>query len=323
LALKETRIHTLVKHQEFPCKEALLCGSAELSRFYTRRGFQPAWSTNTGPVPEAKSIIEAIHGADLEGLRPEDYHLASIETLLAEAQAAADQLDPETLAALDLLLTNTFFLYASHSSTGRVHPETIHSEWFIKGEKANFVEILETALKEDKIEDAMENLRPQNKRYDAMKPYLSQYQNIMKLGGWPKVPHGSLMHKGHRGTRVAVLRSRLSLSGDLDESTESNPDLFSEALEGAVKRFQKRHGLKIDGMVGPETLAALNVTVEERIRQIKLNMERWRWLPRDFGSRYVLVPILDWRSSKTTKHSCQCQGLWARNLDPLRFLPEK
>ena len=287
----QKRIHTLLKHQEFLCKEELLCGSDELSRFYSRRGFQPAWSTNTGPLPEGKRILEAIHEADLEGLRPEDYHLASIEKLLAATQAATDQLDPETLAALDLMLTHAFLLYASHSSTGRVNPETIHSEWFIKGQKANFVEILETALEESQIEEALENLRPQNVRYDAMKPYLSHYQNIMKLGGWPKVPNGPLMHKGDRGTRVAALRSRLSHSGDLHESTESDLDLFNEALEQAVKKFQKRHGLGVDGLVGPETLAALNVSVEDRIRQMNLNMERWRWLPRDFGTRYVLVNV--------------------------------
>ena len=287
----QKKIHILTKNQEFFCKANLLCRSDVLSHFYSRRDFRPAWSSDYGPLPQAARLVDDIHEAELEGLRPEDYHLTTIENLLAEIQDTNRQLDPDTMAALDLLLTDAFLLYASHLSNGRVNPVTVHSEWFIKNRKLDLVELLETALENGQIEETLGNLRPQNAGYDEMKYHLLRYQSIMKLGGWPKVSDGPLMRKGDRGTRVAAMRSRLILSADLDESTENDNELFNEALEQAVKDFQKRHGLEVDGMVGPETLSALNVPVEERIRQIKLNMERWRWLPNDFGSRYVLVNI--------------------------------
>ncbi|NIO06699.1 MAG: L,D-transpeptidase family protein, partial [Deltaproteobacteria bacterium] len=99
------------------------------------------------------------------------------------------------------------------------------------------------------------------------------------------------MEKDDRGPRVSALRSRLIASGDLDGSPERDYDLFDEALEWGVRRFQKRHGLKVDGIVGSRTLKTLNVPVEERMRQIELNMERWRWLPNDLGRRFILVNI--------------------------------
>jgi len=118
-----------------------------------------------------------------------------------------------------------------------------------------------------------------------------RYREIAAKGGWPMVPHGSKMQKGDRSERILALSGRLIATGDLDRRFRNSEGLFDDALEQAVRRFQQRHGLEVDGVVGLSTLAALNVPVEERIRQIELNMERWRWLPRDFGQRYILVNI--------------------------------
>ena len=106
------------------------------------------------------------------------------------------------------------------------------------------------------------------------------------------VPDGPKLQKGDRNERVAALRSRLIVSGDFEPgNTVSDTDLFDEALEQALKGCQERHGLDVDGIVGRATLGALNVSAEDRVRQIGLNMERWRWLPQDLGERYILVNI--------------------------------
>ena len=94
-----------------------------------------------------------------------------------------------------------------------------------------------------------------------------------------------------KSDRVPVLRSRLKVTGDMPAPVDSASDLFDEAVEEAVKRFQLRHGLFDDGIVGTRTLRALNVPVERRIRQIELNLERWRWLPQNLGNPYILVNI--------------------------------
>jgi murein L,D-transpeptidase YcbB/YkuD len=95
---------------------------------------------------------------------------------------------------------------------------------------------------------------------------------------------------------VAVLRRRLWITGDLEGSPKGNPE-YDGAVARAVARFQERHGIPSDGIVGPATLAALNVPVEVRIRQIQLNLERYRWLPAEFGSRYIYVNIPEYELS--------------------------
>lgn len=280
------------------CRAELLCGSAVLPRFYTHRAFQPGWLTEHGPQPQATILINAIHEANREGLRPQDYHLATIGALLEETRhsvVTSRPLEPDKLADLDLLLTDAFLLYGSHLLRGHVNPETIQAEWFIKSREADLVKLLEGALQENRITEALEDLRPQSPEYARLKQVLLDYQDIMKRGGWPRVPSGSIIQKGFSGVHVAALRSRLIASLDIDKSAEGDNYVFDEVLERAVQRFQKRHGLKADGIVGPATLAALNVPVEDRVRQIKVNMERWRWLPHDFGGRYILVNIADFK----------------------------
>jgi len=292
------RITISTQPQEIVCGTEPLCRSAMLSRFYRDRAFRPAWSTEEGPRALAAILVKAIHEATLEGLEPEDYHLVAIEALLMETghtRGANRALEPENLADLDLLLSDAFLLYGSHLSAGRVSPEAIRSESFIKSRAVDVVEILHSTLDEEQIKEALETLRPQHPGYAGLNRALLSYETISKGGGWKVVPGGQQMRKGDRGMRVGALRSRLIVSGDLDESTDSDPCLFDEGLEQGIRRFQKRHGLDIDGIVGPATLAALNVPMEERIRQIKVNMERWRRLPYEFGRRYILVNIADFK----------------------------
>jgi murein L,D-transpeptidase YcbB/YkuD len=136
-------------------------------------------------------------------------------------------------------------------------------------------------------------LQPHHSGYLKLKHGLLKYQKIKKSGGWHEVPAGKTLRKGDVGTRIGALRSRLIISGDLTASTHSHHDYFDEVLEDGVRKFQARHGLKMDGIVGSKTVRALNVPVEDRIRQIKLNMERWRWLPQDLGKCYLMVNTAD------------------------------
>jgi murein L,D-transpeptidase YcbB/YkuD len=198
---------------------------------------------------------------------------------------------PEMLADLDLLLTDAFLLFGSHLSNGRVNPETIRSEWFIKSRHVDLVAALQSALQHGDIEAVLEKLRPQHAGYTALKRALVHYRNRLALGGWALLPEGPNLVRGDRNIRVAALRARLTDPVHSDSSGENEPDFFDADLEQAVLKFQMRHGLEVDGIVGPATLAALNVPVENRLRQIKLNMERWRWLPHEFGNRYILVNI--------------------------------
>ena len=276
------------------CRAERLCGSEVLPRFYLLRAFSPAWSTNDGPGQQVHGLVRAIQGADQEGLHFRDYHLSLIEALLARAQhhtAGNRTLMPVEMTDLDLLCTDGFLLYASHLSTGRVNPETIEAEWFIKSREVDLVEVLHRGLEKRQIQQTLADLSPPHPGYARLKQALAAYEDMMKTGGWAEIPPGPKMEKGNRGSRVAALRSRLIASGDLEASTAGDRDLFDDVLHQAVLAMQKRHGLEVDGIVGPATLEALNVSARDRLRQILVNLERWRWLPHSFGRRYIHVNI--------------------------------
>jgi murein L,D-transpeptidase YcbB/YkuD len=288
------RLTVPTKPKRVLCRKEYLCGPNVLHQFYADRGFQPAWSDDTGPLPQAAAFVTQIHTAHRDGLRPSDYHLANIETLLAEIQGRRARnlpADPDRVADLELLLTDAFLLYGSHFLTGHVNPETIQSQWLIEGRAADLAAILRRALNADEIEEALASLRPQHVDYTDLKEALSLCENRMIAGEWPQVPPGPNMEEGDQGHRVTALRSRLVATNDLDPSLDNDFDHFNEGLKQAVLRFQRRHGLKADGIVGPETLRALNVPIGQRVSQLRANLERWRWLPQDLGRRYILVNI--------------------------------
>src|SRR6185436_19542223 len=102
-------------------------------------------------------------------------------------------------------------------------------------------------------------------------------------GGWPTgFARLANLRRGGCGPGVSQLRARLLASGDLPASTAAG-DVFDEALAGALKHFQRRHGLPEEDRLGPAVAKALDVPVEDRIREIELNLERWRWLPENLG----------------------------------------
>ncbi len=274
------------------CRKETLCGQAVLSRFYEQRGFAPAWAGPECRFELARDLVATLREAPLEGLRLNAYHLGTIETLLPavdEERAAGRPVDPELLADLDLLLTDAFLIYGSHLLSGRVDPETVHTRWIVRSREQDLADVLGAALKKKQVSGALKGLLPGHPGYAALRQALLKHRAIAGQGGWPSVPGGAVLHEEDRDPRVAALRARLAVSGDLGDHSATDPEIVDEALVGAVQRFQYRHGLIVDGVVGPATLAALNVPAEGRVRQIELNMERWRWLPEDLGTRYILV----------------------------------
>jgi len=276
-------------------EELIHCIQA-LSDFYEWRVYTPAWTDDHVPQPHAEALVRAISRADREGLKPEHYHLAKIERILGEVgknRGRAKTVNPRTLVDLELLLTDAFLLYGSHLLSGRINPEAIDPEWFANRRGADFSVILRKALDSDQIEETLQSLLPPQPGYAKLRDALAHYREIAAKGGWPQLPDGPTMKKGDRGEGVVALRGRIALEDDCRRELHQSTDLFDEALVEAVRRFQRLHGLDADGVVGPQTVATLNVSAEERVRQIEVNMERWRWLPQDLGTRHVLVNLAD------------------------------
>ena len=278
-------------------KTHLICNPALLLEFYGRRKIQPVWVTGDRLNTKAEVLIRTIRSADQEGLDANTYHRDDIFNLRTDIEhsTAMDISEPAKFAELELLLTDALFSYGFNVSEGIVEPNSSNFDWYIEKPKKDIPKILQVALNDDRLEDLVDRLQPRHSGYLRLKSALLKYQNIKKSGSWDTVPAGSKIRKGDVGKRIVALRLRLMASNDLEDSKNGNPEYFDDALEDGVKRFQARHGLKVDGIVGFNTLSALNVSLEERIQQIKLNMERWRWLPQDLGARYILVNTADFR----------------------------
>jgi murein L,D-transpeptidase YcbB/YkuD len=261
-----------------------------LPTFYERRTYHPAWSDDRGPRPTAMALLETVRSADREGLRPSDYHLTAVEALLGEGadRRGRRRWTVTELADLDLLLTDAFLIYGSHLLSGRVNPETIDAQWIASRRERDVAAVLERALESGRIAESLAELLPDHPGYYRLRGALARYRAIAAASGWPTVPDGAKLASGEQGPRVAALRQRLAVT---DSGVAAAGDVFDSSLEDAVRRFQRRHGLDVDGTVGPATLAALGVPVAERIRQIELNLERWRWLPQELGERYLIVNI--------------------------------
>lgn len=271
--------------------------SSDLPCFYERRGFEPAWSDGAALRTQADGLLAALAAAGDEGLRPEDYREAALRRLAGEARSHPE---PGALAEMDLLLTDAFLTYASHLRDGKINPQKIYSDCGLKPEEGDLAAVLQTALDAGRVREALTDLAPPQPGYRRLRDALRRYRQVAARGTPEPVSKGPTLRLGDRGERVAALRSHLALDAEADAASpvpapEEGPDLFDAGLDAAVRAFQERHGLETDGLAGPATLGELATSPDAHVRQIVVNLERWRWLPRDPGERHVLVNVAGFR----------------------------
>jgi murein L,D-transpeptidase YcbB/YkuD len=272
-----------------------LTATTTLPRFYNQRLYFPAWSSERGPLPHADNFLTALRDATQEGLSPDGYHTGRIkETLreLRQQQAQETPLNPTTVAALDLLLTDAFLTYGTHLLLGRSSPVQLGGGPHTPAPDIDLAEALQRALDTGRIADTLHALLPPQPGYAKLRQALAHYRALEAADGWPTVPAGPSLRRNDRSKRVATLRTRLRITGDLPpHATSGDATLFDETMERAVRTFQQRHGVPVTGVVGVDTLQALNVPVATRVHQLVQNLDRWRWLPNDLGQRHILVNI--------------------------------
>lgn len=266
-----------------------------LVRFYRARRYTLAWVDRHGLLPEAALALSVLRQAGRQGLYAADYRDPWVDDLL---QGTITR--PVVLGAafegkqvqLDLALTDLVLRYAYHRDLGRIALEAIpESGTAPHAQRRDLATELARGLDEGRLAQFFEGLGPRHAAYRQLRKSLPRYQNIRETGGWPTIDEGPKLKSGDCGFRVAQLRDRLGAAEDAHPASASAEICFDADLEAAVARFQRRHGLTPDGIAGDRTLAALNVPVEDRIRQIQLNLERWRWMPEELGARYVMVNI--------------------------------
>ena len=267
------------------------CGAAQgppdpvdslVASFYEQRGGRLAWSDSAAVSPQTGALTRALARARDDALDTRDYPSAGLDSLLAR------KLAPAELARLDSLLTRAFFQYAWDVSRGRVEPAAVDSLWRAAPQGIDLVRLLASALESGRVAGTLRALPPPQPGYVALRRALSRYRAIAAHGGWPAVPAGAALELGAVGPRVELLRRRLLAEG-YGAPARDSAEQFDGALESAVRAFQEQHGVEVDGTVGPMTRRALNMSARARARQIAVNLERWRWLPRFLGQRYLVV----------------------------------
>lgn len=256
-----------------------------LAELYHKNNLQLLWNN----PDSVKQLFDAIEASFLEGLTPNDYHL---KTLLRLQQQLATGMDYPTLKAnLDILLTDALIRLAYDKNFGKVDPKRIHSTWNLSSKSIDDpAPKIEAAIRNATVGKTLANLSPQFIIYEHLKKALAYYRFIKNQGGWPTIAGGPALKQGMKDRRVVTLRNRLKCTSELCSTNLTSP-LFDKELKEAVLRFQRRHYLKTDGVVGRNTLARLNQTVDHKINQIRVNLERARWSLHDIPESFILVDI--------------------------------
>jgi len=273
-----------MKRQEIAVTSKVFC----LTEVYADKQPQPFWVTPEGPGPKAKLVLDFLKHAEEEGLDPANYEVEEIAALF-------DADGPVDLALLDALLTYNLVKYSHDVSCGSIRQPSADSKLFPGARSIEFKPraVLEQARAAPDLAAWLADLPPAHEHYLGLKKALALYRSLEQQGGWPAVPAGEPINPGDNDTRMPLIIERLRVTDDLDPAAahEGPYGQYSPLLVPSVMRFQRRHGLAPDGVVGKETIVAMDVPIAERIRQIIVNMTRWRWQDRVLGEKYVLVNI--------------------------------
>ena len=266
---------------------------ALLTRFYRERRMAPLWVTPAGAAARGAELVAALQAIDQDGLDPDDYDAGALARLLAAREA-------HRLAALEVRLSLALLKAAADLAAGRLEPSKVDPEHFIYPDEVDPAQVIRAAADAPDIGAFLAGLQPAQDEYRRLRAALADLRAAAAVG-WPMVADGPTLDAGVRHPRVGQLRARLRATADLPpgaygDTGPADPDLYDAPLLAAVKRFQARHGLEPDGRIGSKTLAALDVPVESRIRQVMLNLERRRWMPDQLGERHVFVNLADFHA---------------------------
>lgn len=259
-----------------------------LREAYNGRRYQPLWIDSAGLAPRTLVLARALCAAGELGLDPDDYPIAPLTNALEQVRAN-DRWIPEALSQLDLLLSSTLVEYSADLLLGRVGPAG-DPHWHLPARRADSQ--LVAALAAPDLQARLDAFKPDAPGIERLLELLRDTPDSGPSAPWPHLPSDTRLRPGRHSPAVARLRARLRRSGDLaSDAAVTDSTLYDGSLVAAVRRFQRRHGLTADGVIGPATLELINLTPRERRLLIQANLERYRWLPRNPTAHAIMADI--------------------------------
>jgi murein L,D-transpeptidase YcbB/YkuD len=280
-----------------------------VQEYYLKNGYKTIWIDDEFSLnPNFFNMISMIKNAYEEALNPQRYHLSEVSNVLNLIKQNTLSKSERNLIVikLDILMTDAFFSLMKDLNEGIV-PFSEFNSFLVKKSEQNDIDYKWEEIKKDKnyikkFESFLENnqelslstIASNNEMYIALKEAYFKYQRIADEGGWEKIPNVGTLKKGKRSRAVPILARRLYLSGDLLDYDPSNKR-FTQEIKDGLKHFQKRNGIWASGVMNSTTRKALNISVEKRLKKIRLNFERSRWEKSSFGDEYIMVNIPEFR----------------------------
>ncbi|PQO99556.1 murein L,D-transpeptidase [Pseudomonas frederiksbergensis] len=259
--------------------------------FYSHRGYRAAWTDDD----DVAQLLKSLGDTQADGLDPADFHIAELAQARALMQTTTPT--PGQRAAFDISATQTFITALLQLRRGKVDPSRLDIHWNfdpVGVDPREDVNRFFAALDSHEIARAFAQAPPQEAVYGTLRQGLAQLRKVRDRGGWPKIPEGQTLRPGMDDASVAQLRARLVAGGYLAPQMTGRTD-YDDTVTAAVKKYQTEQYLGADGVAGPATLAALNVSVEARIDQVRVNMERARWLLYKLQGTFVVVDIAGYK----------------------------
>ena len=260
----------------------------ELSAFYEGRDFRPAWIENRRLSGAARQVLGVLGSAEGQGLRSGDYMAGPLVT---EGPLTTNDTDTATLALIDISLTGQAMRYIKDLHSGRFTPQEVELGLDIQHKELDLAYELEKLLQVSDVQMFLESYAPQHRGYERLREQLAYYRKLAQEDDWQPLDDSRVLEVGDDYPQADRLRQRLSLTGDLPRTTAAGAPIYDAELAAAVTRFQTRHGLGSDGIIGEKTFQQLNRPWSDRVAQIAVSLERWRWVPDDSEDRIIVVNV--------------------------------
>ncbi|WP_026730611.1 L,D-transpeptidase family protein [Flavobacterium denitrificans] len=262
--------------------------SETLKQFYNSSENKTVW----GNLKKRTYILSQLQNADKLGLEPEDYKASQLQKF--EKQIAS--LSDTDLATYDILLTYNFEKYLNHLFKGKLDPKTIYTDWDLEEKVLDVNDVLIKAFNKNKLDSIVDNIQPKSETYKELLKAL-EIINTFPDDNIEKITTDSLTKKiilNESNAALINIKKRLLFWGDMTGKDSSFTKIYDNKTFESIKRFQERHGLATDGVIGQGTINALNYSKEKRKQQIIANLERWRWFTADFAENYFIINIPDY-----------------------------